>query len=269
MATEIVLGTSGFSYDDWKGPVYPRTISRNDMLTQYCTHLPMVELNYTYYRMPKKENLLRMVERTPEGFQFIVKAHGSLTHEETKGRKEDLKAFKEGVEPLKQKGRLACILLQFPYSFYFRTSNLFYLEHLSKHLRPLPLAVEFRNGNWLQDSVQTWLAERNLAYVAVDMPRLPGLLPPVVWVTAPFAYLRFHGRNDRKWWKHKHAYERYDYSYSQEELKDWVETIKGFGRNVNTIYITFNNHYQGQSFRNALDMANLLKDLQDITLYTL
>lgn len=117
MAARILIGTSGYSYDDWIGPVYPLGTSKKDFLSLYSSEFPIVELNFSYYRQPSASMLERMIVGTPGGFSFALKAHRSMTHEIGDTWAEDIATFREGVKPLQEAGRLSAILLQFPYSF--------------------------------------------------------------------------------------------------------------------------------------------------------
>lgn len=263
MVPIVYIGTSGFSYRDWVGPVYPEGTKQQDFLSFYAEKLPMVELNFSYYRMPEPAMLERMASRTPEHFQFIVKAHRSLTHDEPKGKKEDFQQYRQALTPLLEEGKLACVLAQFPFSFKYSRSNVAYLEHLREGLPDLSLAVEFRNVSWLSDEVREFLKGKELVFVGVDEPALKGLMPSVVWDTAPLAYIRLHGRNKNKWWQHDKPHERYDYYYEPQELQEWKDKIIGLARRVNFIFMAFNNHYQGKSFRNALEMYEILQELKE------
>ena len=120
----IRLGTSGFSYDDWVGPVYPADLPKRSWLSHYAELFDTVELNVTYYRVPEPKTVMGWVDRTPEGFLFSVKAHQSLTHEREEA---GFAAFHDSVAPLAQAGKLGCVLAQFPHSFHATAANRDYL----------------------------------------------------------------------------------------------------------------------------------------------
>jgi uncharacterized protein YecE (DUF72 family) len=133
------------------------------------------------------------------------------------------------------------------------------IECLRDRLAGLPVAVEFRNRNGLQDGyIRTYCRGMALSYVAVDAPRLKGLVPPLAHATADFAYVRFHGRNAEKWYQHNQSFERYDYNYKKEELAEWLPPLKALEEATGTVYVTFNNHYQGTIGMAARDLAALL-----------
>ena len=253
------IGTSGYSYPDWRGVFYPAGLSKNDHLTYYAEHFQALELNSSYYTIPAPSLIRSLVTRTPDKFQVVVKAHRSITHEREGELAACLGAFLGSVEPLAECGKLAAVLLQFPFSFHYGDSQLDFLEYLLERLSVLSTVVEFRNGRWLNRTVLEWLKARDVALCCVDEPRLPGLVPPEVALTSgKIGYVRFHGRNAEKWWEHEEAWERYDYLYSMQELEEWREGIGYLGQRAEKTFIFFNNHRGGQSVRNAGDMHGLL-----------
>lgn len=240
------FGTSGFSYNDWVGPVYPRGMPRQDWLRFYAREFNALELNSSYYAVPTLSVVKSLVARTGDGFLFAVKAHQDITH----GRQPQegtLVSFKEMLAPLLQAGKLGCVLAQFPYSFNCNQQNKNYLEMIRDKFKELPLVVEFRNAHWIKSEVFDWLRGMDLGFCCVDEPRLPNLIPPVAEVTSKIAYLRFHGRNAARWWQHEEAYQRYDYTYSPEELEEWIPKVRMLQNNSEKTFIFANNHWRGQS----------------------
>jgi uncharacterized protein YecE (DUF72 family) len=151
------------------------------------------------------------------------------------------------------------VLAQFPYSFRFNRKNHGYLEVLRERLRDLPVIIEFRNAQWLRPEVFDWLRRNELGFCCVDEPQLPNLLPPVAEATTKVAYVRFHGRNKEKWWQHEHAYERYDYSYSAEELEEWLPKIRNLDKIAEKTFIFANNHWKGQAVDTIRQLRMLLE----------
>ncbi len=252
----IIVGTAGYSYDDWIGPVYPEGIDKKDLLSYYSREFKMTEINFTYYQMPNKFIFYHMQQKTPEDFIFIVKAHQSMTHKIDKDI--PFKEFMEACEPLIEAKKFGGILAQFPWSFQNEEKNREYLARFRDRIPDCPIFVEFRNDTWLIDPVMNFLHNNNLSFVSVDEPRIKGLLPPIARATTDVGYVRFHGRNAKKWWKHDHAYERYDYLYKLEELSEWVKKIQTLDRQLTRVYISMNNHYQGKAVFNARQLAAML-----------
>jgi uncharacterized protein YecE (DUF72 family) len=251
----IRLGTSGFSYDDWVGTVYPKDLPRWQWLPFYASQFDTVELNVTYYRHADRKMASGWVQRSPEGFLFSVKAHGSLTHE--RGEPE-VEAFREGLSPLVDNGRLGCVLAQFPHSFHNTPDNVAYLPALREHLVGLPVVIEFRDAGWMTDETFDLLKTLDFGFCCVDEPRLKGLMPPVARATGPLAYVRLHGRNAAKWWEHTNAWERYDYTYSDDELREWIPRLHELDAQVPLTLVYANNHYRGQSVDALKALSRLL-----------
>ena len=123
----IRIGTSGFSYDDWLGPVYPAGLPARDQLAFYAREFSTVELNVTYYRVPDARTVEGWARKTPDDFLFAVKAYQGLTHERTEP---DFAGFVSALQPLLEAGKLGCVLAQFPYSFHPIPENREYLWRL-------------------------------------------------------------------------------------------------------------------------------------------
>ena len=253
----ILIGTSGFSYAEWVGPFYAPGTPREAFLPLYAAEFPFVELNYSYYRQPDPRTLERLVRRAPQGFQFSIKGHRSLTHEPGPDPDRDLAVFLEGIRPLREASRLSAVLLQFPYSFHYTPENRRRLQALCAGFEGVPLAVEFRNGEWQRESVQEGLRRLAAALVCVDEPGLPNLPRPEAVATAPLGYVRFHGRNAADWWTGDSA-GRYDYLYSRQELAEWVPRLRLLAAGTKLLLVAFNNHRRGCAVQNARDLRDLL-----------
>ena len=253
----IYVGTSGYSYDDWVGPVYPPDLPKKEWLAFYAREFKACEINFTYYRLPNPYTLAAMSKKTPADFVFTVKASQELTH----GREDPedaFRSFRSGVAPLLDEGKLGCILAQFPFSFHATPENRDYLRSFRQRLGDLPTVIEFRNRAWLEEETFELLRELGLGFCCVDEPRLKGLMPPVAVATGPVAYVRFHGRNAKKWWRHTEAWERYDYSYSDQELQEWEPKIRALDGQVQKTFLFANNHWQGQAVGTARQLRLLL-----------
>ena len=261
----IKIGTSGFSFPDWKGPVYPANIHERDMLPFYEKELGFntLEVNFTYYTLPSAKSFEGMSKKTSKEFDFVVKAFKGMTHEirdkETKAfidNREIFKRFKDSLVPLMEDGKLTCVLAQFPYGFFPNRDNFDYLKRFKGEMNDIPLVFEFRNNTWLGESTFRFLEENRVGYCIVDEPKLPKLMPYVPRATSDLSYFRFHGRNPH--WFNVPIKVRYDYLYSESELKEFVPDIKGISQKTAKTLIFFNNCYSGSAAKNAAQMAKLL-----------
>lgn len=253
MTHTIYIGTSGFQYPDWVGTYYPEGLPKQDWLAFYAKEFDTLEINFTYYKLPTARALFGMQRRVPAHFWFTVKATQEMTHARARDPKL-FQQFAEALKPLIEANKFGGVLAQFPHSFHATDESRDYLKWLREQLADLPVVVEFRNKEWLSEETYQLLRDHNLGFCGVDEP----YFPRVAKVTAPIAYVRFHGRNYRKWWKHEHAYERYDYTYSDKELKDWTPKIKEMSALAERTFVFANNHYQAQGIGTARQLKLLL-----------
>jgi len=245
--TDLLIGTSGWSYNEWAGVFYP-TSSANK-LSFYSKIYSTAEVDSSFYAFPSKGLVLGWARFTPENFVFSVKLPQLLTHEKRldvgKGVESDLMRFLGLLKPLIASGKLGPVLVQLPPSFSYEAD----FEKLKVFLRMAPedvkFAVEFRHPSWLREDVWSFLRERNVANVIVDEP----LLPPDTVTTADFALIRWHGRGSRPW---------YNYRYGEKELDSWVPKVKEVTARVKKTYGYFNNHFKGFAVENSLKMMEKL-----------
>ena len=258
---EILIGTSGYSYNEWVGEVYPEGTKQKDFLSRYAEIFPTVELNFSYYCMPKAQNLAKMLVDGGPDLTFAIKAHKTLTHEATPGKWEgEAKTYLSALEPMLEAGRLEAVMFQFPYSFHYTDSNRRYLDKLLKFFRGVPLAVEFRTADWCSAKVIEGMKNREVSLVSLDMPELPNLPPAMDVVTSPLVYIRLHGRNKEAWWgSDEHA--RYDYLYTDQEIEAWADRVKRIGEQARRILLYFNNHAFGKAVRNAQTLEKMLNKI--------
>jgi uncharacterized protein YecE (DUF72 family) len=241
--SEILLGTSGWDYPEWVGKVYPPH-GAADRLRYYAGMFPIVEVNSTFYRLPSPSVAASWVRRTPARFRFAAKFPQSITHDlRLVGAEEELHRFLTVLKPIRDAGKFAAALLQLPPSLPFEpeTVRRFYasLPH------DLPVAVEFRERSWLVPASYALLREFGLAHTIVDGPHLPS----VSEVTAPFAYVRWHGHGSPLW---------YDYTYSPEEIASWVPRIRELAARAGAVYGFFNNHFRGDAAVNCRTLGEEL-----------
>jgi len=252
----IRIGTSGYSFLDWVGPFYPQGIEKGKMLDYYVNHFDVVEINSSYYSIPHPKVFENMEKKTPPNFEFIVKTHKSLTHDRT-----DIfiptDQYKDAIKPLVDAGKLRGLLLQFPYSFKWTQQNFEYLKKATHMLAPTPLYLEFRYRGWLRDELFDWCSEKKINICSIDGPQIDSMPRDDLHQTSQNIYLRLHGRNAEKWWKGGPL--RYDYLYSEDQLRDWIDKIRKSKKELDTLYVFFNNCHAGQAVQNARMMADLLR----------
>ncbi len=270
--SQVWIGTSGYSYPDWRGCYYPSQIKASEMLPFYAREFDTVEINYTFYRMPTAKSLAAMASKVPPRFKFTLKLNQSLTHLASGQGKLDAQLCQEFISalvPLQRQDKLGCLLAQFPTAFVNSSANQDYLSQLRAQMGNLPIALEFRHRSWAVPAVFDWLKQLGLGFCCVDSPgaiaaessRLQVLMPAIAVATSGVGYVRLHGRNAAKWWEHDHAHERYDYSYTQAELTEWLPKLQQLQQQTQRIYIFTNNCYRSQS----IDAARQLKELLGIS----
>lgn len=255
---DIRIGTSGYSYEDWRNVFYPAHLPKGKFLDFYAQFFNAVEINSTYYAIPSRETVLKISKKTPLDFAFIVKTNKETTHI----RKENAQAIAQllkALQPMIEMQKFHGFLAQFPYSFKNTEENRRYILQTKALLADHPLFVEFRHKSWAIPPVYSFLRENQIGYVNVDEPALPGLLPPQGIATTELGYVRFHGRNKENWWEGDNT-SRYDYEYSEEELRSWLGNIGQLLKNTYRTYIFFNNHPRGQAIKNTRQMLKIINE---------
>jgi uncharacterized protein YecE (DUF72 family) len=257
MPCDIRIGTSGYDYPEWEGVLYPKGIGRKEYLGAYSEVFGTVELNFSYYGMPKRENIRELMARTRKPVDFAIKGNQALTHKiDPATWKDSVGAFAKGISPLSEADRLCAVLLEFPFSFHYQDEQRRYLDKLLKALAAFPLVVEFRSSEWFNARVIDGLKERRVGLCSVDVPRIEGLPPLSDLVTSDPAYVRFHGRNETAWWNGD-AGTRHEYLYSKEELGAWVPRIEAMSTQAKKLRVYFNNHGRGDAATNARELVAL------------
>ena len=254
----VDVGTCGYSYREWvDSGFYPAATKSSEMLEQYGRFFSVVELNYTWYQMARREPIARMVEKAPAHVCFAAKLTRTMTHERVDGWRRELKDYIRGIAPLGK--RLLTVLIQFPPEFDRTVAHRSYLAALLDGLSSLPVAVEFRHPSWARDSVFVELERRRVSLVTVDCPRLPDLFPSLDVVTNPaLFYLRFHGRN-RAGWRSANMQKKFHYDYSDEELRRYADDrIRPMMKKAARGLLFFNNHVAAHAPRNARKLARIL-----------
>ncbi len=261
----IKIGTSGFSFPDWKGPIYPPAIRDRDMVPYYEKELGFnaLEVNFTYYSLPSQKSFMAMSQKTFKEFEFAVKAFKGMTHEirdqgtgKIVNNQEIFEKFRYSLDPLISEGKLSCVLGQFPFGFFPNRENLDYLERFKNEMSDIPLVFEFRNQTWLKEQTFQFLEKKHVGFCIVDEPKLLKLMPYLPRTTSEIGYFRFHGRNPN--WFNVPIKVRYDYLYSEAELKEFVPDIQQISQRTAKTLVFFNNCYSGSAAKNAAQMVKLL-----------
>jgi uncharacterized protein YecE (DUF72 family) len=299
MSGTILIGTSSWTDPTLikDGHFYPPgTKTAEARLRFYASRFPLVEVDSTYYYPPSEKNSVLWIERTPSDFTFNIKAYSLLTNHPTRvdSLYGDIKAelpeelldkrnvyrdklpedavdevwqrFRDALMPLHSAGKLGAVLFQFPQWFVISKASKAYIEECVARLPDFRLAIEFRHRSWMRednrDETLTFLEERDLPYVCVDMPQgFDSSVPPVAAVTAgDLAMVRFHGRNREAWeLKGETASERFRYDYSQAELGEWVPRISSLAGEARETHVLMNNCYRDFAVRNASELGDLLQ----------
>ena len=226
------------------------------MLDFYVQYFDTVEINSTYYGIPHPRVFDNMVKKTPENFEFMVKAHESLTHKRDLLQQETPK-YLAAIQPLADSGKQRGVLAQFPWSFQRTQANVDHLKSCRESLREQPLFVEFRHSSWICQDTFDLLKALNIGYVSVDEPQLEKMIEPIAVSTNGIGYVRFHGRNAKDWYGSSGS-DRYNYLYNEAELQDWVKKVNSLKRTATRIYLFFNNCYHGRAVLNAKQIMELL-----------
>ncbi len=201
----VLVGTSGWSYNEWKGSFYPPKIPAEAMLQFYAGHFPAVEVNNSFYRIPAERVLAGWAEQVPESFRFVMKASRRITHNNRlKDEDGSLSYFLRAINPLGT--RLGPTLFQLPPNFRKDMDRLHgFLSALPRHW---PAAMEFRQESWFDEEVYDALRTRDVALVAVDQDESEGAGSPLV-PTASWGYLRLRRG-----------------TYDEAALRTWAERIQ-------------------------------------------
>ena len=276
---------------------YPLQVKTSiDRLRFYATQFPVVEVDSTYYGIPKLETTEGWAAQTPDGFTFDVKSFSLFTNHPTRplSLPPDIRAglpaalrekrslyveqlpddvvddcwdrFRAMLEPLRSAGKLAAVFFQFPPWFLPSSRSLAYVEQCQERMHGFQIAVEFRRSEWLDgrhlDGTLAFLRTRDIPYVAVDVPDGHRTSMPMIYdVTSPkLAVIRFHGRNHETWdLKGVPPNVRFRYDYTDEELAEWVPRIREMERSAGRVHALMNNNYSNYSVKNAQQLEKLLE----------
>ena len=230
----VRVGTSGYSYAEWKGNFYPEKMAAKDMLHYYAEHFPTVEINNTFYRMPKEDLLSGWAAQVPESFQFVIKASQRITH---------IRRLKECAEELGYlyrvtatlQARLGPLLFQLPPNFRKDVPRLQgFLDAMPEKRR---VAIEFRHASWFDDETFQALRNQGVALCVADTGEEP--VVPLV-ATTDWGYLRLR-RED----------------FSDADLKDWAKKIRA--QPWNAAYVFMKHEEEGRGPKLAARLIEILR----------
>jgi len=266
----IRVGTAGWNYRDWIGPVYPRQRSKGFHELGYIAQFfDVLEINTSFYgavRPATARKWLQEVSPFPR-FQFTAKLHRAFTHQTNPGAHPgaappatDAAEFRAFADTLAGQGKLGAVLAQFPWSFKNNADNRRYLETLLDAFKDYPMVVEARHASWDDATFWALLAERGTGFCNIDQPVIGRSLGPSARRTSAVGYVRLHGRNYKEWFAEHGRNARYDYLYSREELAGWKDRVEQVSQNSAATFVIANNHYQGQAAANALELISMLLD---------
>ncbi len=261
---DILVGPAGWSYADWRGRVYPEGAgSRFDTLALVAKYFDTVEINSSFYHPPTPETArswLRRIAHNPQ-FVFTAKLYRTFTHERGKATADDEQAFREGIDPLAEAGKLGAVLIQFPWSFKNDREERSYLNELAERFKAYPLVVELRHESWNNPRILQTLEDLGVGLCDIDQPLFANSIKPAAEVTSSIGYIRLHGRNYQNWFREEaNVVERYDYLYSRDELDPWVNRIKEVAQKAKQTFVITNNHARGQSLANAFEIMAQLEE---------
>ncbi|HSR26874.1 MAG TPA: DUF72 domain-containing protein, partial [Actinomycetes bacterium] len=295
-AGKVRVGTAS-----WTDPTllksgwYPKGASdAKTRLRFYTTQFPIVEVDATYYYLPREEQAGLWVDRTPPDFVFNIKAFSLLTGHPTRrkalpedllgevapehlakerfyashlsadGQAEVWRRFRDALLPLDSAGKLGAVLMQYPEWFTPRRSSREELQAIRDRLAGYQACVEFRNAAWLatdRDRERTLglLRDLDLPLVCVDMPQgFRSSVPPIAEATSPaLSVVRFHGRDPDAWTK-KTVTERFHYLYTEAEMAEWVPKVDHLAESAREVHVLMNNCFSDHAVINARQLTDLL-----------
>jgi uncharacterized protein YecE (DUF72 family) len=231
----VRIGCSGWNYAHWRERVYPKGLPQRRWLAHYAGLFDTVEVNSTFYRLPRRSAVAGWVEQSPSGFVFAVKASRYLTHlKRLTDVGSGIERFYERIEPLVESPKLGPVLWQLPANFHRND------ERLASALAALPPGrhcFEFRHESWFADAVYSLLRAHGAALVIGDTPQRPFQAHEL---TADWTFVRFH-----------HGHRGRNGNYSQRELEEWARRLERW-RSRADVYAYFNNDWNAYAVQNGL-----------------
>ncbi len=241
VSSACLVGTSGWTYDHWRGGFYPQELAKSRWFDYYAERFKAVEINATFYRTFQDQTYLKWKARAPQGFGYVLKAPKNITHRKLlRDTETDIQAFCRSAAQLGEKFEM--ILLQVAPGVPYDTELL--RSALQAFDNPARVAVEFRHPRWYNPQIERLLSSLGAAFCNVDSPGQD--LTEIL--TSERAYLRLHG--------HEHWYAS---DYSPDDLLRIAGLIRRLdGRGAKRVYVFFNNDFGGYAPFNALALQKLI-----------
>ncbi|MCU1311595.1 MAG: hypothetical protein JWO20_2720 [Candidatus Angelobacter sp.] len=273
MSENIYVGTAGWSYKDWQGTVYPAKTKRSQHPLEYLAQFfDMVEINTSFYGHIKPEwgtLWSRKAVAVNPRFMFTAKLNRAFTHspvavvqstsaQTINATAEDEALAKAGLDSLMEEERLGALVIQFPISFKNTDENREYLGTLLQRFAAYPNVVEVRHASWNNEGILRYFAEKGVAFCNIDQPHLGKSLRGTEHVTSNIGYVRLHGRNYDQWFQSDNRDDRYNYLYTENELRGWKQRITTLAAKAEKTFVVANNHFRGQAAVNALQLKSML-----------
>ncbi len=290
----IYTGTCSWADPSFVSEFYPEPVRAKPRarLRYYASVFPTVEVDASYHALQPPDRAVQWAETVPAPFAFNVKAFAWLTwHDSSPGRlpreifvllpkplqaikslspmrlpEEILTAvwdyFAAFLDALRLRERLGYVLFQFPKGQGYTPELFNYLDAWALYLENWPVAIEVRHRDWFEGKARGmllgYLREHGFAHTIADLASVRYLPTPVVETTTDWSLVRFHGRNPALAEKGVSTAQAYDYLYTPEELRPWVETTERLASDVRRLYLMFNNHFRGKSAQNAREIQVML-----------
>jgi uncharacterized protein YecE (DUF72 family) len=248
----IYLGTSGYKFDDWVGSFYPSNIRKPDMLDYYVNHFNLIELTFTYYKIPSYGEIKNIFDRSRENTYYTIR----LPHFFQKNRfgDEDTKNLLLGLSPILESKRLFAFFVDFPYRFYACKKNLEFILYLKKTFIEYPFFVELPNRTWYKERFIQEFKTNNIGMISLDLPLVVGLAPFYLSSFNSKAYVRLYGRSNL--WLTPETKEL-NYDYKSDELKGLSEEIRKITESAD-VAVSFCNVVDGYAPKNALEFKKII-----------
>jgi uncharacterized protein YecE (DUF72 family) len=293
---KVLIGTASWTDPGFVAKWYPKKLRAADRLVWYSEHFNLVEINSSFYAVPARGQVKKWCQQTPDGFVFDVKLHKLLSRHSAgpetlppelrplariQSGKVQLSPeleralagrFLEELRPFRDAGKLGTLLLQLSPSFSPRANELSELSTLFEHFHGTSLAVELRNRNWVtgkqRAATVAFFQDRNVSLVSVHGPAKEHfmVMPSEDYITGSLAYLRCHGRNAEGYIKGRTVAARFNYLYSDIEVKQLAERAAKMAAQAGAVHVILNNNAEDYAPRNAAQLRKVLeRDFPQVT----